>query len=86
MEYFGLWLSADYGKGYSKAKPKCTTYASPMLSSSEEFEVDRLELWGVGDPVLPDEVCIYIILCCILVAIVFMLHVLNPSVCDTRRT
>ena len=55
MEYFGLWLSADYGKGYSKAKPKCTTYGSPMLSSNEEFEVDRLELWGVGDPVLPQE-------------------------------
>ena len=55
LEYFGLWLSADYGRGHSRAKPKCTTYGSPMLSATEEFEVDMLELWGVGDPVLPEE-------------------------------
>ena len=55
LEYFGLWLSADFGIGHSKAKPKCSTYGSPMLSSSEEFEIDTLELWGVGSPVLPDE-------------------------------
>ena len=54
MEYFGLWLSADYGTGHSKAKPKCSTYGSPMLSSSEDFQVDMLEVWGVGEPVLPD--------------------------------
>lgn len=59
LDYFGLWLSADYGKGHSRAKPKCTTYGSPMLSATEEFEVDMLELWGVGDPVLPEEkVCV----------------------------
>ena len=54
LDYFGLWLSADFGKGHSKAKPKCTTYASPRLSAQEEFEVDVLELWGVGDPVIPE--------------------------------
>ena len=53
MEYFGLWLSADYGAGHSKAKPRCTTYASPMLSASEEFQIDMLEVWGVGPPVFP---------------------------------
>ncbi len=55
MDYFGLWLSADFGKGHSKAKPKCTTFSSPQLSAKEEFEVQHLELWGVGDPVLPEE-------------------------------
>lgn len=56
MEYFGLWLSADYGTGHSKARPMCSTYGSPTLSSREEFEVDILEVWGVGTPVLPDKV------------------------------
>ncbi len=56
MEYFGLWLSADYGNGHSKAKPKCSTYSSPRLSKEEEFRVELLEVWGVGDPVLPEEV------------------------------
>ena len=64
LDYYGLWLSADYGKGHSKARPMCTTYGSPVLSASEEFEVDMLELWGVGDPVIPDEeVCAQFIHC-----------------------
>ena len=54
LEYFGLWLSADYGKGHSKAKPRCTTYGSPMLSATEEFQVDLLEVWGVGSPQVPE--------------------------------
>ncbi len=56
MEYFGLWLSADYGSGHSKARPKCSTYGSPVLASREEFEVDTLEVWGVGTPAPPDKV------------------------------
>ena len=64
MEYFGLWLSADFGSGHSKAKPRCTTYASPMLSASEEFHIDVLEVWGVGAPVVPEkEVCVYVCVC-----------------------
>ena len=55
LEYFGLWLSADYGAGHSKAKPQCTTYGSPMLSAAEEFQVDLLEVWGVGSPRVPEE-------------------------------
>lgn len=59
VDYFGLWLSADYGNGHSKAKPQCTTYGSPMLSSSEEFQVELLEVWGVGSPTVPEkEVCV----------------------------
>ena len=54
LDYYGLWLSADYGKGHSKARPSCTTYGSPMLSASEEFELDILELWGVGEPAVPE--------------------------------
>lgn len=54
IDYFGFWLSADYGTGHSRAKPKCSTYGSPCLSSEEEFEVDIMEAWGVGTPALPE--------------------------------
>ena len=54
LDYFGLWLSAEFGVGHSKAKPKCTTYSSPMLSSSEDFVIDSVEVWGVGTPKLPE--------------------------------
>ena len=50
MDFFGLWLSSDFGHGHSKAKPKCSTYLSPMLSSSEEFVLELIEVWGVGSP------------------------------------
>ena len=55
LEYFGLWLSADYGTGHSKARPKCSTYASPTLSSSEEFKIELLEAWGVGNPEVEED-------------------------------
>ena len=54
LNYFGLWISGDYGSGHSMARPKCTTYGSPTLSSTEEFKIDRLEAWGVGDPPEPE--------------------------------
>ncbi|NXL96346.1 TLDC1 protein, partial [Tyrannus savana] len=47
--YFGLWIDSDYGKGHSKAKPRCTTYNSPQLSAKEEFTLDAMEVWAVGD-------------------------------------
>ena len=58
VDFFGLWLSSDFGHGHSKAKPKCSTYLSPMLSSSEEFVLELIEVWGVGSPTPPkgDEV------------------------------
>lgn len=55
LNYFGLWLSSDYGIGHSKGTPKCSTYGSPVLSHKEEFHIDVLEVWGIGDPVLPDK-------------------------------
>ncbi|XP_042294674.1 MTOR-associated protein MEAK7 [Sceloporus undulatus] len=47
-EYFGLWVDGNYGKGHSKAKPKCTTYNSPQLSAKENFTLDAMEVWAVG--------------------------------------
>ena len=48
LDYFGFWLSADFGKGHSRAKPKCTTYASKQLSKNEDFSIHTLEVWGFG--------------------------------------
>ena len=48
FDYFGFWLSADFGKGHSRAKPKCTTYASKQLSMNEDFSIHTLEVWGFG--------------------------------------
>ncbi|XP_028410011.1 TLD domain-containing protein 1-like [Dendronephthya gigantea] len=50
FEYFGLWLDSEFGPGHSKARPKCTTYGNPQLSASEEFEIEEIEVWGVGVP------------------------------------
>ncbi|XP_064437263.1 MTOR-associated protein MEAK7 isoform X2 [Mirounga angustirostris] len=47
--YFGLWIDVDFGKGHSKAKPKCTTYNSPQLSARENFGFEKMEVWAVGD-------------------------------------
>ncbi|XP_059849152.1 MTOR-associated protein MEAK7 isoform X2 [Hypanus sabinus] len=47
--YFGLWIDSNYGKGHSKAKPRCTTYNSPQLSAEEHFTIDTLEVWMVGN-------------------------------------
>uniref|UniRef100_A0A8D0GT17 MTOR-associated protein MEAK7 n=1 Tax=Sphenodon punctatus TaxID=8508 RepID=A0A8D0GT17_SPHPU len=48
-DYFGLWIDSNYGIGHSKAKPKCTTYNSPQLSAAENFTLDAMEVWAVGD-------------------------------------
>lgn len=48
--YFGLWLDSDFGRGHSKARPRCTTYGSPQLSGEEDFTLDCLEVWAVGKP------------------------------------
>lgn len=48
--YFGLWLDCDFGRGHSRARPRCTTYGSPQLSGEEQFTVDTVEVWGVGQP------------------------------------
>ncbi|KAL0270646.1 UNVERIFIED_CONTAM: hypothetical protein PYX00_007991 [Menopon gallinae] len=49
LEYFGLWLSADYGKGY--CSESCTTYRNyKMMSGTKDFTVSHVEVWGVGPP------------------------------------
>ncbi|CAI9570765.1 unnamed protein product [Staurois parvus] len=48
-EYFGLWIDSNFGKGHSKAKPRCTTYNSPQLSANEEFTIDAMEVWALGE-------------------------------------
>ncbi|KAG8437487.1 hypothetical protein GDO86_008261 [Hymenochirus boettgeri] len=48
-DYFGLWIDSNFGKGHSKAKPRCTTYNSPQLSAKEEFSIDTLEVWAIGE-------------------------------------
>ncbi|XP_029463955.1 MTOR-associated protein MEAK7 isoform X2 [Rhinatrema bivittatum] len=47
--YFGLWIDSNFGNGHSKAKPRCTTYNSPQLSAQDNFLLDVLEVWAVGD-------------------------------------
>lgn len=53
--YFGLWLDCDFGRGHSRAKPKCTTYGSPQLSAEEDFTLDTVEVWAVGKLPEPEE-------------------------------
>ncbi|XP_077309532.1 MTOR-associated protein MEAK7 [Lithobates pipiens] len=48
-EYFGLWIDSNFGKGHSKAKPRCTTYNSPQLSAKEDFTIDTMEVWALGE-------------------------------------
>ncbi|XP_042824068.1 MTOR-associated protein MEAK7 isoform X2 [Panthera tigris] len=47
--YFGLWVDVDFGKGHSKAKPKCTTYHSPQLSAQEDFRFEKMEVWALSE-------------------------------------
>ncbi|XP_067000544.2 MTOR-associated protein MEAK7 isoform X2 [Anabrus simplex] len=55
IEYFGFWLDAEFGKGHSSET--CTTYKNyKMLSSSKQFKVNHVEVWGVGpEPKNDDE-------------------------------
>lgn len=54
--YFGLWLDSDFGRGHSRARPKCTTYGSPQLSAEEDFSLESMEVWAVGKPSEPEDV------------------------------
>ena len=53
--YFGWWLSTEFGKGHCKAKPTSTTFGSPQLSANEDFLIDAVEAWGIGDEPKLDE-------------------------------
>lgn len=49
MDYFGLWISADFENGYCRASPTSTTFGNPTLSSSSssDFKIDYIEAWLV---------------------------------------
>ncbi|XP_033626740.1 MTOR-associated protein MEAK7-like [Asterias rubens] len=56
FDYFGLWINQEFGEGHSRARPKCTTYDSPQLSSKEDFTIETVEVWAVGPlPKKPQE-------------------------------
>ncbi|XP_074157235.1 MTOR-associated protein MEAK7-like isoform X2 [Sminthopsis crassicaudata] len=56
FDYFGLWIDYNFGKGHSKANPRCSTYNSPQLSAKENFELDKLEVWVVGDLIYEERI------------------------------
>jgi hypothetical protein len=37
-----------FNHGHSKAQPRCTTYGSPQLSKSPDFNVEIVEVWALG--------------------------------------
>ena len=47
LEYFGLWLDAEYGNG--KCAPSCSSFSAPKLSKNENFIYHHMEVWGVGE-------------------------------------
>jgi hypothetical protein len=47
LEYFGLWIDSEFGKG--KCSPSCTTYNCPQLSTTQDFTITHMEVWGVGE-------------------------------------
>ncbi|KAJ3157370.1 hypothetical protein HDU89_002784 [Geranomyces variabilis] len=47
LDYFGLFLSATFDAGHSKAAPRSTTFGNPQLSAREEFRLDFVEAWLV---------------------------------------
>lgn len=57
FDYWGLWLSCDYGIGQSSES--CSTFRNyTQLSKSKNFRIRNLEVWGVGElsKEEPDEV------------------------------
>ncbi|XP_014294785.1 MTOR-associated protein MEAK7 [Halyomorpha halys] len=49
LNYFGFFLSSDYGVG--SVSKTCTTFGNYIpLASQYDFRFTRLEIWGIGDP------------------------------------
>eukprot|EP00055_Hartaetosiga_balthica_P011755 m.54666 g.54666 ORF g.54666 m.54666 type:complete len:313 (-) comp7726_c0_seq1:2981-3919(-) len=48
MDFFGLFLNSDFQNGHSKGNPS-STFKNPRLSHEEEFVIDKVEVWRVGD-------------------------------------
>lgn len=48
LDYWGLWLDAEYGIGQSNVS--CSTYSDySMLSAVKDFKIDALEVWCVKE-------------------------------------
>lgn len=52
FDFFGLWIDSEYGKG--RCAPSCSSYTSPQLSKEEHFEIEHMEVWGVGEEPMED--------------------------------
>ena len=48
FNYFGFWIDHSFNHGHSKAQPRCTTYGSPQLSKSPDFNIEIVEVWALG--------------------------------------
>jgi len=44
---FGLWMDSDFERGSST---HCETFDNPCLSSTEDFQILLLEVWGFYNP------------------------------------
>jgi len=54
MDYWGLWIDSEYGKG--QCNVSCSTYSSySMLSAVKDFKIDSLEIWCVKEKPIQDE-------------------------------
>ncbi|KAI8848306.1 TLD-domain-containing protein, partial [Chytridium lagenaria] len=59
LDYFGLWIDSDFGKGHSRGNPS-STFSNPPLSSKEDFLIDDLECYlikakEVDDRLVPEK-------------------------------
>ena len=54
LDYFALWIKDDFEHGSCRSEPLSTTYSNPLLSSTPDFEIDSVEVWGVLELQLDD--------------------------------
>ena len=54
LNYFGLFVGADFLKGHSQANPVSSTYGNPRLSKLAEFDLEDAEVWLIR-PVEKDD-------------------------------
>lgn len=53
--YWGIWLDSDYGNG--ECSESCTTFRNyTQLSAKKNFTIRNLEVWGVGDKPLKEDI------------------------------
>lgn len=54
MDYWGLWIDSEYGKG--QCNVSCSTYSDySMLSAVKDFKIDSLEIWCVKEKPKEDD-------------------------------